>query len=68
MDVVTRTGYLPNNSWVVVAENHDLADLDEVAGVYHYGVNADLEQTAYLLKYTSLTNALGRKTCQFQRM
>ena len=67
-DVVTRTGYLPNNSWVVVAENHDLADLDEVSGVYHYGVNADLEQTAYLLKYTSLTNALGRKTCQFQRM
>ena len=67
-DVVTHTGYLPNNTWVVVAENHDLADLDEVSGVYHYGVNADLEQTAYLLKYTSLTNALGRKTCQFQRM
>ena len=66
-DVVTRTGYLPNNSWVVVAENHDLADLDEVSGVYHYGANADLEQTAYLLKYTSLTNELGRKTCQFQR-
>ena len=67
-DVVTRTGYLPNNTWVVVAENHDLADLDEVSGVYHYGANADLEQTAYLLKYTSLTNALGRKTCQFQRL
>ena len=66
-DVVENTGYLPNNSWVVVAENHDLEDLDEVVGTYHYGANLLLRQTAYNLKYTILSNRMGRKTCQFQR-
>ena len=67
-DTATYSGYLPNNSYVVVAENHSLADLDEVEGTYHYGPNQDLRQTPYQFKYTSLTNELGRKTCQFQRV
>ena len=65
-DVVENTGYLPNNSYVVVAENHDLADLDEVEGFYHTGPNSGVQLTACQFKYTSLTNELGRKTCQFQ--
>ena len=66
MDVVNYPGYLPNNSYVVVAENRDLADLDEVEGFYHTGANAGVQQTAYQFKYTALTNELSRKTCQFQ--
>ena len=66
-DTVEYQGYLPNNSWTTVAENHSLADLDEVDGMYHYGANLFDEQTAYNLKYTIVSGRLGRKTCQFQR-
>ena len=66
-DVVENTGYLPNGSWVVVAENRDLEDLDEVVGTYHYGANLLLRQTAYNLKYTIVSSRMGQKTCQFQR-
>ncbi|MBQ6329712.1 MAG: hypothetical protein IJI35_11900 [Kiritimatiellae bacterium] len=66
VDIVNYSSYLPNNSYVVVAENRDLADLDEVEGFYHTGANAGVQQTAYQFKYTALTNELGRKTCQFQ--
>ena len=68
MDIENYPGYLPNNSWVVIAENRDLIDLDGVDGFYHTGANAGVQQTAYQLKYTALTNELGRKTCQFQTM
>ena len=66
VDVVNYPGYLTNNTWIVVAENRDLADLDEVEGFYHSGANTGVQQTAYQFKYTALTNELGRKTCQFQ--
>ena len=66
VDIVNYPSYLPNNSYVVVAENRDLADLDEVEGFYHSGANTGVQQTAYQFKYTALTNELGRKSCQFQ--
>lgn len=65
-DSTEYTGYLPNGSWVVVAPNHNLEDLDEVEGTYHYGRNLLLRQTAYNLKYTIVSGRLGNKTCQFQ--
>ena len=65
-DSTEYTGYLPNGNWVVVAPNHNLDDLDEVEGTYHYGRNLLLRQTAYNLKYTIVSGRLGNKTCQFQ--
>lgn len=65
-DTTTYNDYLPNNTWVVVAENHDLADLDEVSGFYHYATDTGYQQTAYNLHYTAVTDNLGVKTCQFQ--
>ena len=77
----TRAEYLPNNAWVVVGENCDLADLDEVEGWFHYDTNTGVVVKACNLRYVktpdySVAGAagvgndyrLGRKTCQFQRV
>ena len=64
---IDRPGYLPKTGWtpddkmewVVVARNRDLADLDEVQGCcrfYEQGKFGEEWQTAYNLKYTSLSN------------
>ena len=65
-DVSLREGYLPDQTWVVVAENRNLADLDEVSGVYRFGDNFE-EQKAFNLKYTDAhKDYFGCKSCQFQ--
>ena len=72
-DTATYDGYLPNNEWVTIATNHDLADLDEVEGIFHYKVGSitNVQQTAYNLKYLTIennVNSFGEKVCQFQRV
>ena len=72
-DTAIYDGYLPNNEWVTIATNHDLADLDEVDGIFHYkaGSITNVQQTAYNLKYLTVessVNSLGEKVCQFQRV
>ena len=66
---VVKEGYLPwdgwtpddKMEWVVVARNRDLADLEEVQGYYHFSEQNEIWdewQTAYNLKYTSLSNLI----------
>ena len=73
-DTATYDGYLPNDEWVTIATNHDLADLDAVDGIFHYkagSIITNVQQTAYNLKYLtteSNVNSFGEKVCQFQRV
>ena len=69
IDETTYDGYLPADTWTVVAENHDLRDLDEVEGFFHWvwqNKEQGGRQTAYNLKYSAMSDRNGYKTCQFQ--
>ena len=63
----SRDGYLPNNSWVVVARNRKLADLQKVEGFFHYNTDTGIQQEAYNLKNSEMPGWESYKTCQFQR-
>ena len=65
VDTVTRSGYLPSDSWVVVAENRNLADLDEVTGIYRCETHF-VEQKAFNFMYSGIESLFGNKSCQFQ--
>ena len=68
MTTVKFGGYLPDDTWQVVAENCDLSDLQRVEGVFHYNQSSkyyNVDQVAFNLKDS--TEYPGEKTCQFQR-
>ena len=67
-DATTYDGYLSPGSWVTVAYDHDLADLDAVEGTMHvhFSGGKNIPMMACNLKYTIVSDRLGQKTCQFQ--
>ena len=69
VDETTYSGYLPGDGWTVVAANHNLRDLDEVEGFFHWMYQSKEQggrQTAYNLKYSIISDRANNKTCQFQ--
>ena len=65
VDTVTCSGYLPDDKWFVVAENRNLADLDEVTGIYRCETHF-VEQKAFNFMYSGIESLFGNKSCQFQ--
>lgn len=63
---VWNNGFFPNSAWTVVAQNQQLSDLVQVDGYFHRRSGNNVMQTAYNLKYSSLSAYAGNKTCQFQ--